>query len=126
MSDFGRREQELALALASGRNIRDAAQHAGLSERTAHRRLQDPTFCGLVRSLRSEMFAVAVGRLAAAAGNAAGTLVELAEGAAGEGVRLASAKAILEMGNRARETEEFEQRLSEMEARLCTRNSSNG
>jgi hypothetical protein len=56
-------DENLAAELASGKTIRDAATAAGVSERTAHRRLEDPKFKARVRHLRSEILDTAAGRL---------------------------------------------------------------
>jgi hypothetical protein len=40
----GRKNADEALALASGKSVREAAAEAGVSKRTAHRRLADPGF----------------------------------------------------------------------------------
>jgi hypothetical protein len=37
-------EDALFLALATGQNVREAAKTAGIGERTAHRRCDDPAF----------------------------------------------------------------------------------
>jgi len=120
MAGKGRRKgnSELVLSLASGKTIRDAAQQAGLSERTAFRRINDPEFRRQVREARSEMFSRSLGLLADASTSAVGTLRQLSLSAMSESVRLGAAKAILEIGNRVREVNEIEVRLSELEALL--------
>jgi len=126
MADFGTKDRALALALAAGRTVADAAEHAGLSPRTVHRRLANVEFCRLVTATRAEMLAAAMGKLAAAAGNAAGTLAELATDAAADSVRLNAAKTVLEMANRWAESAEFEQRLTQVEKQLWNSSSGNG
>ena len=46
---------QLQVALASGATVRDAANAAGVAERTAHRRLSDPSFRAEVDRLREEL-----------------------------------------------------------------------
>lgn len=121
MAVFGRRDRELALALAAGQTIKDAAEAAGLSERTAHRRLQSAEFLALVTKARSTMFERAAGRLASAAAAAAGTLADLAADAASDGVRLSAAKAVLEAGMKWRDGQEFDQRLTKVEQAIHER-----
>ena len=46
---------QLQIALARGATVRDAAKAAGVAERTAHRRLSDPSFRAEVDRLRNEL-----------------------------------------------------------------------
>lgn len=46
---------QLQIALARGATVRDAARAASIAERTAHRRLTDPTFRAEVDRLREEL-----------------------------------------------------------------------
>lgn len=46
---------QLQIALARGATVRDAARAAGIGERTAHRRLGDPSFLAEVEQLREEL-----------------------------------------------------------------------
>jgi DNA-binding NarL/FixJ family response regulator len=46
---------QLQVALARGATVRDAANTAGVAERTAHRRLSDPSFRAEVDRLREEL-----------------------------------------------------------------------
>src|SRR5262245_42645707 len=69
VADKGRRgrsdaDEALALALAGGQTIREAAAQVGVSERTAHRRLDDPKFRARVVELRSLVVMRAAGLLA--------------------------------------------------------------
>jgi len=57
-------DDELILALAAGATVREAAEQAGISERTAHRRLADADFRRAVDEARGRMFDAALGRLA--------------------------------------------------------------
>jgi hypothetical protein len=116
MAHNGRREA-VALCLASGCTVRDAAREAGCGERTVHTWLTDPAFRNRVSQVRTELFGRAVGRLSRLAGRAADSLGELLE-AQNESVRLQAAKTILEAGARLREALELAQRLDDVEARL--------
>jgi hypothetical protein len=120
MAQIGTRRGDEALiaALAAGTTIGDAAQAAGLSRRTVARRLEEDEFRALVATARAEMFGRAVGILAEAAAGAAQTLHDLAVSGGSETVRLGAAKVILDAGHRARGDEEFEQRLSRVEASI--------
>src|SRR5262245_12875208 len=119
MAENGRRKGDaaLVLALAGGHTVRDAARLAGVGERTATRRVADGAFRRRVADLRAEMVARAAGQLADGMAEAAATLRSLLQ-AESEPVRLAAARAILEIGNRLREAVELEARLQAVEARL--------
>ncbi|HEV3344486.1 MAG TPA: hypothetical protein VG125_29185 [Pirellulales bacterium] len=72
-------EEELIQALAAGATVREAAEQAGVGERTAHRRLADADFRRVVSEARGRMFDAARGRLAGLASKAAETLERLME-----------------------------------------------
>lgn len=118
MADGGRHSADSALVveLASGATVRDAAKEARVSERTAYRRLENEEFRRQVGDLRRQMVDGATGRLAQAMGGAVAVLVTLAESAVSEAARVSAARAVVEFGIRLREAEEFEHRLSELEA----------
>ena len=108
-------DSALILAIAAGATIRDAAVSAGVSESTAHRRLDDPAFTRQVDDARAEMIARAAGQLADASTEAVATLRALLDAEA-ETVRLGSARAILELGTKLRESEELGRRIAALEA----------
>jgi tetrahydromethanopterin S-methyltransferase subunit G len=107
----------LAVELAAGKAVADAADAAGVSERTAYRRLDDAGFRGRVTTLRGDMIGRAVGQLADASTKAVQTLTELlvADSAT---VRLGAARSILELGMRLRDANEIEERLSTLEQKV--------
>jgi AcrR family transcriptional regulator len=107
----------IALALASGATVAQAAEKAGCSPRTVYRRLGDLSFCKAVTNLRSEMITQAAGQLAARMGEAVETLQNLLK-AESENVRLGAARSILEMAVRFREQLEIEERLRRLEEHL--------
>jgi hypothetical protein len=123
MTRIDARIDALALALASGKTITEAAAIAGLSRRTATRRVADPTFRLRVAELRAEMVGRALGKMADGMAAAADTLRGLLD-AEGESVRLGAARSILELGNKLRESVELEQRLADLEQRLAERSES--
>jgi len=118
MSDFARRKGDAGLitALAGGRTIRDAARTSGVSEATVYRRLEDPAFRQRVAEARGKLVDNALGQLADASTQAVATLRALLA-AEGESVRLGSARAILELGNKLRESVELEARIADLERR---------
>jgi HEAT repeat protein len=117
MADRGRQNADdaLALALASGQTLRDAAQTADVGERTAARRWADPTFRHRVVELRGEMVERSLGRLVDGMCAAADVLRQLLA-AASEHVRLAAARSLLELGVKLRESVELEARLAALES----------
>ena len=118
MAHIGTRkgDADLIVALASGRTVRDAAKHAKVGERTAHRRLGDREFRRKVSEARAEMIEQAAGRLAKAASTAVTTLRKLLK-AESESVRLGACRAILESCERLRQSADLEQRIAELERR---------
>jgi HEAT repeat protein len=120
MAENGRRKGDAAfvLALAAGQTARDAAQAAGIGERTAARRMADPAFRTRVSQLRGEMVTRALGRLADGMAEAAETVRALLQ-AESESVRLGAARSLLELGNKLRESVELEERLAALEGRLA-------
>lgn len=110
----------LALALAAGRSVRDAAQEAGISERTVYRRLDDDRFRRRVREARAEMFDSALGLLADATTSAIQTLWQISSQGESETVRVRAAQAILDGVNKWREVNELSERLLQLESRLHT------
>jgi hypothetical protein len=107
-------ESGLIAALAAGQTVKAAAASAGVSERTAHRRLEDAGFWQAVVDARAKLVDNALGQLADASAAAVTTLRALLD-ADGETARLGAARAILELGNKLRESVEFEQRISRLE-----------
>jgi hypothetical protein len=87
-------DEVLILALATGANLAGAAQQAGVSERTARRRLSDPAFRARVKAQREDLVGQAVGRLSALGALAGDVLSELLASAS-EQVRLGAVRAAL-------------------------------
>jgi hypothetical protein len=110
-------DEALALAVATGQTLRDAAAANGIGERTATRRMADPAFRRRVAELRADMVARSLGRLADGMADAADTLRALLR-AEGESVHLGAARALLELGTKLRESVELEERLAALEAAL--------
>jgi hypothetical protein len=101
----------LAVALAAGQEVADAARSARLSERTAYRRLADPDFRRRVAELRGRAVDRALGRLSGTMAQAADRLKALLD-SDDERVALAAARAVLEFGHRLREQVELEERVA--------------
>ena len=107
----------LLVALAGGATVQEAAQRAGVGEATVYRRLKAPTFQRKLRAARSAMVERAVGKLSEASTEAVDTLQELLQ-ADGETVRLGACRAILELGSKLRESTEYAERITALEAAL--------
>jgi transposase-like protein len=112
----GRRNADdaLALALARGATLRDAAAEVGVGERTATRRWADLAFRGRVAEYRQDMVARCLGRMADGMSDAADTLRKLLT-AESESVRLGAARALLEVGVKVRDSAEVGERIAELE-----------
>lgn len=113
-------DRTLLQALACGATVENAARKAGMSERTAYRRLDDPVFLNQLEQLRAEMVLRTAGMLTGAGMGAVKVLVELQNDAAQPAaVRRRSARDVLEMGLKFREIAQLEQRLAAIEAQLA-------
>jgi hypothetical protein len=88
-------DEAIVAALAAGGNVAAAARHARVSERTVHRRLEDPSFRAKVDQARTELVRQTVGRLAAVGVLATDKLHSLL-GAKSEAVQLGAARAVLD------------------------------
>jgi hypothetical protein len=107
-----------AAALAAGKTVQQAAELAGVSARTIHRRLKDdPGFRRQVHELRAQMLGQAAGRVADGMAEAADCLRELLKAKA-ESVRLSAARSLLELGVRLRDSVELGERIAALESAL--------
>jgi hypothetical protein len=111
-------DERLLMALACGATVEAAALSAGVSKRTAYRRLDDPAFVRRLQALRSDMLGRTSGMLTAAGGEGVKTLLSLMRETAPPSVRLGAAKAVLEIGMKVREQAELEQRLCALEQQM--------
>ena len=107
--------EALALAIASGSTIKEAAAVAGCSTRSAYRLSSSPKFRCRVASIRSEITGQAVGRLTHAATYAADTLLALLSEDFEPSIRLNAAKAILANIGPISELAELRSRLDALE-----------
>ncbi len=119
MAESGNRKGDVLLiaALAAGMTVRDAAQAAGVGERTAHRRLDDPAFAAQVRAARAELLSRTVGLLSDASAEAATRLRELLHAEA-ESVCLGAARSVLELAPKLAEATDLSERISALEQAL--------
>lgn len=115
-----RSDELLAVSLAAGKKIEDAAKDAAVSVATVHNRLNNPEFAARVKELRREAVAAAGGRLSATMTKAADVLEKLLD-STDEHVRHKTAVKIIELGTRVIDLEELTQRLEDLEAAVKAR-----
>lgn len=113
-SDRFRADPALLAALAGGQSIEAAARAAHVSERTARRRLGDPTFQRALAEARRIVLGQALGVLTDAATAAARTLRALLD-AESESVRVRAAVAILDAARAHVELDDLAQRVAALE-----------
>lgn len=106
-------------ALAAGATIEAAAEAAGVSPRTVYRRLADTGYAAEVDRHREAAIGRALGRLASASSAAVETLVELADGAESESVRLKAADRIVSHVVALHDHLAVSSRLEELEEQLA-------
>src|SRR5438309_538116 len=117
MADFGRRgEAALLVAIVAGETLKAAATAAGLSERTARRRLAEPAFQQQLADARAATTRRVVDRLSSASEQAVVRLVRLMDQAMSEHVQLSAARAILELAADGRQLVDLEARIAALEA----------
>lgn len=114
----GTKDDQFLMALACGATVDAAAAKAGLSRRTAYRRLRDPGFRRRLRKMRDEMIERAAGMLGAASLEAVKTLLGLMDAKQPPQVRLGAARAVVDLAMKVRDAEEIQDRLQALEARL--------
>jgi hypothetical protein len=110
-------DEALAANLAGGMTTAQAAAKAGVAERTARRRLKDPEFCQLVQRLKTEAVNRAIAILGRSMSGASGVLVRLLS-SADERIQLQAAREIIGLGLKARQSEELERRVADLERML--------
>jgi hypothetical protein len=111
-------DDQLLQLLACGATVEQAAQQAGVSARTAHRRLKDPSFQQRLQAARSDMVQRTSGMLTAAAMEAVKTLLTLQHAEIPAAVRLGAARAVLELGLKLREVSNLTERIEALEAQM--------
>jgi hypothetical protein len=105
----------LITALAAGNTVERAAASAGVSVRTAHRRLADPDFRAALDAAKRDLLERATAALTAASTAAVDALVSLLT-TGPPAVKLGAAVKIIELGAQLRTALEVDSRLSALEA----------
>ncbi|HEV2125560.1 MAG TPA: hypothetical protein VGW38_22640 [Chloroflexota bacterium] len=112
-------------ALLSSPTIREAAEAAGVTERTIHRYMQEPAFQAALREAEGRAIDDAVRQLVGLASDAIETLrMILANPKVSPSVRLRAAAGVLDFMMRMREVRNVEQRLSRLEEQIGQGNGS--
>jgi hypothetical protein len=111
-------EDVLVAAMACGASVEQAARKAGISERTAYRRLANPAFKARLKEAKADLLQRTCAVLTAGSLEAVKTLLELQKPSSPPNVRLGAAKAIVELSLRTREAVDFEERLAAIEERV--------
>lgn len=106
-------DAKFSTGLILGLTVQLAAKQAGISERTAFRRLRDPNFQKDMRQLRRQAIDRAADSLAGAAADSVSVLRELLSNADPR-VKLNAARAVLDAANRL-VGDEIERRLADLE-----------
>jgi hypothetical protein len=110
-----RGEGALIVALACGDTVKEAAEKAGVGERTVYRRLADQDFMQKVNKARNMMISQAVGKLSLTCAKAAETLEKLLDNN-NPRIRLQAAKAIMDNAIKLSDNWAIEMRLGHLEA----------
>jgi hypothetical protein len=98
--------------------LQKAAQESGAGVRTIKTWTATlPAFTRRIAELRSEMTSRALGRLVDSMTSAAATLDYLCRKGKSEMVRLSAARAVLELGQKLRESVELEERIAALEGK---------
>jgi hypothetical protein len=111
-------DDSLLAALACGAALEHAARSAGMSVRTAQRRMKEPDIRQRLQQVRATMVERTSGMITAAGMEAVKTLITLQDPSTPAGVRRAAAQTILEVGLKLRENTELAERLAAVEAQV--------
>ncbi len=112
-----RAELPLLTALVSGMPVAQAAEKAGICERTAYKWLADQDFKDKLATMRAEILASCAETLNNAAPYAAATLINLMDDTNQPWIRLQAARTCIELGLSMRRACDFEERLLTLERR---------
>jgi hypothetical protein len=109
----------LAIALASGASISDAAARADIDRSTVYRKLENPEFRRLVAEFRDRLIGTALGRIADNMTRAADALAELLD-APEPHIRLRAIRALFTLGIRLRDSVDLTTRINDIERALAS------
>jgi hypothetical protein len=118
MAKNGKFYELLALEIAAGSSVKDAATKAGCSLTHAYHISADPSFRVHVGEIRSEAVSASVGKLSNAACLAVDVLVEILS-SPNDKDRLPAAKALLSALGPISELGELRKRIDALESKQC-------
>ena len=110
-----KQHRAIATLLATG-SVREAAEQAGIGERTLHTWLGESAFRDALEVAQSDLIRAHVAALVAELGRNRQAMIELRDSAAHESTKLRAAIALDDSLRQWRSLAEFERRLSELEA----------
>jgi hypothetical protein len=109
----------LALALATGASINEAAQRAGVDRKTGQRKLADPEFRRQVCEIRGELIAATLGRMAGDMTRAADVLSKHMDDLT-PSIRLCAIRAMLGFGLKMRDLVDMDQPFRDIQVILAS------
>jgi hypothetical protein len=113
---FNGKKQNLAVLLATGMKVVDAAKQLGIGTRTAFNWLSDRSYRVYIDTLTSNILEEAMARLIGHATRAVDAMADLLDNA-DPAIRLRASVAVLETIARFRQNVEFERRIAALEDR---------
>jgi AcrR family transcriptional regulator len=120
MAKADHKQERAVSALINSNTIKEAAQAAGIGERTLYNWLQDKEFNEAYRQARSAVVQQALAQLQRVSSLAVTTLAAIMEDSeAPAGSRVSASKAVLELAIRAVELEDILQRLEALEVEVA-------
>ncbi len=125
MKDFSAKQEKLLSALLSEKDLKAAAEKAGVSETTAWRWLKDDDFTAEYRRLRRDAVEQTAAQLQRASGEAVETLRKNLT-CGNPNAEIAAARIILEQAVKGVEILDLQQRLEQIEDELAKQNKTNG
>jgi hypothetical protein len=112
------KDSVLALALATGASVNEAAERAGVDRKTVQRKLADPEFRREVSEFRGEFIAATLGRMADNMTRAADRLAVLLNDA-NPSIQLRAIRTMMSFGLRFRDSVDIAERIHDLEAELA-------
>ena len=107
----------VAIALARGSTVKEAALFANVCERTVTRRLESAEFRALVARYKNQILSEAIACLTSGASNASKKLHDLVD-SDDEKIALGASKEIISLTLKARQLEGIEREVEEMKRRI--------
>lgn len=113
-----RQISELVMAIAEGKPVHEWATNNGVPRRTAYRWAREPKVRAKVETIRRQALDQAVGQMTSNIGMVTAGIMELAQGASSESVRLAALRAVASDMMALSKFGVMEDRMTKIEERL--------